>query len=361
MRVALLTTSWPRDASDASGRFLANQVERLRAADIEVDVVAPRSAVGPSTGFRDGGLASGGGVVANALRRPWMVPLLLTSMVLTLRRVARGADVVHANWLLTAPIAALSGRPVVLTLHGSGTAGRFSDLALAERRPRLFRWLVRRAAIVVAVSEPLAEAARAGGARRVMIIPHGVDVPDEPRVEPDEATVLVAGRLSPEKGIDVFVDALAGAREDSMLRSAAVVVAGDGPEAHHLVRVGVTPLGFVDQERLRELYDGASILVMPSRSEGFGVVALEAMARGVPVVASNVGGLGRLVEHDTTGILVPPGDPRELALAIELLLCDAALRTRLGRNAQDRARTSYGWGPATRALADAYASAARGR
>jgi glycosyltransferase involved in cell wall biosynthesis len=359
LHVALLTTSWPRDDADASGRFLANQVERLRASGVRVDVVGPRSAVGARTGFRDAGLASGGGVVRNAMRRPWLVPVMLVSMVLTLRRVARSADIVHANWLLTAPIAALAGKPLLLTLHGSGTAGSFSDLALAQHRPRWFRWLVRRAAVVAAVSAPLADAARAAGAHHVERIPHGVDVADQPRTEPDELTMLFAGRLSHEKGLDVLVEAIAAAPAGSTLASAKLIVVGDGPERTRLEPLGIEPLGFVPQEQLVQLYDRASLLVMPSRSEGFGVVALDAMARGVPVVASDVGGLGKLVEHERTGLLVPANEPGALRMALERLLCDAQLRAEFGRNAYDVARTGYGWGQVTQALTTAYEKACK--
>lgn len=368
MQVAVLTTSWPRDARDATGRFLANQVERLEAAGAEVVVVAPRSVLasdanaahrGRLRGFHDYGLTGGAGVVANVRRRPWLLPLLLASMVRATRRAGRSVDVVHANWLLTAPIAALAGRPLVLTLHGSGTAGRFEDLGLAVRHPRAFRWLVRRAAVVTAVSALLADAAREAGAREAIEVPHGVDVPDDVAVRDDQhgaVTALFAGRLSPEKGIDVLVQAFEG------LDGVHLVVAGDGPERALLDVGGTAPraelLGFVTQEELGTRIGRASMLVVPSLREGFGVVALEAMARGVPVVASRVGGLARLVEHEVCGLLVEPGDARALRAAIERLRDDRELRERLGAAGRLRARERYGWPRVTEAMLDAYERAA---
>ena len=171
-RVAVFTTSYPRDAADVAGRFVFNTVEHLRERGVAVDVVAPGT-------YRDFGLtgSSSGGVVAAVKRRPWLALLLLLSMVAACRAAARRADLVHANWLAGAAIALFSGRPFVVTLHGSGTAGRFSDLALAQRAPWLVRLLLRRARAVICCSEQLAEAMRSCGVKNVYAIPYGVDVP----------------------------------------------------------------------------------------------------------------------------------------------------------------------------------------
>src|SRR3954454_23949341 len=218
LRIAMFTTSYPRDAADLAGRFVFNTVEHLRGRDVEVEVVAPGS-------YRDFGLTGvrGGGVVAAVRRRPWLAVLLLVSMVAACRAAARRADLVHANWLARAAIARFSGRPFVVTLHGSGTAGRFSDLALARRAPRLVRLLLRRARAVICCSEQLAEAMRACGLTNVHAIPYGVDVPVALRPEDAEQFVLYAGRLSPEKNIDVIAEATAGLPR---------VIAGDGPLRH---------------------------------------------------------------------------------------------------------------------------------
>jgi colanic acid/amylovoran biosynthesis glycosyltransferase len=357
LRIAVLTTSWPRDDRDATGRFLANQVERLRAAGCEVSIVAPRSAI--ATGFNDHNLAGGAGVVANAKRRPWRVPFLLFNMARAVRRAARHADVVHANWLLTAPIAAMSGRPVVLTLHGSGTAGRFEDLRIAKDFPRVFRWLVRRAAVVVGVSPLLADAARTAGAREVLEVPHGVDIPThrlvarEGALERSEVPIaLFAGRLSPEKGVET----LAAAFDD--LPDVRLVVAGEGPMRSRLERVpGAELLGVLSSDELAAQYDRADVLVVPSLREGFGVVALEAMAHGVPVVASRVGGLQRLVTDDVTGVLIEPGSVVDLRAAVERLVADPDLRERLGAAGRKEAAEKYSWLSVTQRMVTAFRAA----
>ncbi|MGH3051015.1 MAG: glycosyltransferase family 4 protein, partial [Gaiellaceae bacterium] len=112
MKVVVLTTSWPRTESEFAGRFVADAVERLRERGVEVDVLAP------GHGYRDFGLAYGGGMAANLRRRPWAAPLMLLSMLVAVRRAARSADLVHAHWLLTAAATRFAGKPFVVTLHG---------------------------------------------------------------------------------------------------------------------------------------------------------------------------------------------------------------------------------------------------
>jgi glycosyltransferase involved in cell wall biosynthesis len=324
--VAVFTTSFPRDAHDASGRFVADAVERLRAAGVRVEVVNPA-------------LAGEGGVAAKLRARPWLLPGFLLRSVRALRRAR--CDLVHAHWLLAGAVAALSGRPFVLTLHGSGTAGRFSDLELARRHPRLVGAIVRRARVVVCVSECLAEVARAGGARDVRVIPNGIDLPAGVGAEADPPEVLYAGRLSPEKG----VEELAVACRDHNL-----VVAGDGPLRHLVPQA----LGFLSADELAERYRRAAVVVVPSRTEGFGVVCAEAMAHGKPVVATAVGGLKELVQHARTGLLVEPGNPAALRVAINMLLGDEALRRRLGANARASIAERCAWERVTEATLAAY-------
>jgi glycogen synthase len=316
LRVVHLTTSFPRHEGDFAGRFVADLVDDLRDRGVDASVLAPGD-------FRDFGLAYGAGVVASVKRRPWLVPALVTSMVTAVRRAARDADVVHAHWLAGGAVAALARVPFVVTLHGSGTAGRFSDLELARRHPRLVRAVVSRARAVLCVSEALAHAARRCGARDVRVIRNGVAIPERVGAEAEPAEVLFAGRLSPEKGIEELVAATQGMN---------LVVAGDGP-----LRASVpAALGFVPHEELERLYARAAVVVLPSHREGLPLCILEAMAHGRPVVASAVGGIPELVADGVTGLLVPAGDVTALRAALERLLGDPILRRRMGRAARRR-------------------------
>jgi glycosyltransferase involved in cell wall biosynthesis len=316
LRVVHLTTSYPRDDEDFAGRFVADLVADLRKRGVEASVLAPG-------GYRDFGLAYGDGIVRNVRRKPWLAPALVASMVRAVRRAARNADLVHAHWLAGGAVAALARVPFVVTLHGSGTAGRFADLELTLRHPRLVRWILRRALVVVCVSEALAEAARRCGARDVRVIRNGVAVPATTSGEANPAEVLFAGRLSPEKGIRELVEATAGMN---------LVVAGDGP----LRDLVPAALGFVPHAELDRLYARAAVVVLPSYQEGLPLCVLEAMAHGRPVVATAVGGIPELIEDGVTGLLVAPGDVAGLRASLERLLADPVLRRRLGRAARER-------------------------
>lgn len=335
MKVAVLTTSYPRFPGDAAGRFIAEAVERVRERGVEVEVVAP-------TGFRHYGLAYGAGIAGNLRRNPLralLVPPMLAAFRRAARRAARDADLVHAHWLPAGAVALTLRKPYVVQLWGT-------DVELARRVPWLSRPVLRRARLVVCASNALGEAARALGARDARVIPSGVDVPARVGEPAEPPEILFAGRLSPEKGILELIEAARGMR---------LVVAGDGPLRDRVPGA----LGFVPHDELERLYARAAIVACPSRREGFGVVCAEAMAHGRPVVASAVGGLLDLVVHEETGLLVPPGDIASLRAALERLLGDRELRRRLGAAGRERARERFSWEAVTEATLDAYRKATR--
>jgi glycogen(starch) synthase len=330
VKIAVLTTSYPRHPGDAAGRFVADAVEQLRER-IAVEVVSPQD-------FRHFGIAYGHGIVGNLRARPWLAPLvpaMLAGFVRAARRTH--ADLLHAHWLPAGWVAARTGRPFVLQVWGT-------DLELARRVPRLARRILRRARLVIAASTELADAARRLGAADVRVIPSGVELPAEVGAEAEPPEVLYAGRLSEEKGVLELVAAADGIR---------LVVAGDGPLRSRVPGAR----GFVPHDELQGLYARAAVVACPSRREGFGVACLEAMAHGRPVVAGDVGGLRDLVVDGETGYLVPPRDVPALRAALERLLGDADLRRRLGAAGRERARTVFSWPAATEATLAAYAEA----
>jgi 2-deoxystreptamine N-acetyl-D-glucosaminyltransferase/2-deoxystreptamine glucosyltransferase len=179
------------------------------------------------------------------------------------------------------------------------------------------------------------------------VIPSGVEVPASVGEPADPPEVLFVGRLSPEKGILELVQAAEGIP---------LLVAGDGP-----LRAQVPgALGFVPHHELSPLYERVAVVAVPSHREGFGVVALEAMAHGRPVVASAVGGLLDIVVDGETGLLVPPGDVGALRGALERLLGDADLRRGLGDAGRRRALEHFAWPAVTDATIAAYEDALAG-
>ena len=331
MKVLVLTTSYPRGDDDPAGSFVAAGVEAARARGVEVDVVSPAS-------FRHLGLAYGHGIVGNLRRRPWLalvVPLFLWRF----RRAAAGrdCDLVHAQWLAAGAVAATLRKPYVVQVWGT-------DVELARRVPWLARPILRRARLVLAASPFLVAEAQRLGAREVGVVPTGVAIPEAPGKPEEPPHVLYAGRLSGEKGIEDFVLATEGIRR---------VIVGAGPVA---VPDG---LGAVAPAEIGAYYERAAVVCVPSRREGYGMVAREAMAWGRPVIASDVGGLADAVDDGVTGLLVPPRDPAALRTAVERLLGDAELRERLGAGAREKARREWSSSAAGAALVASYEGAVR--
>ena len=163
-------------------------------------------------------------------------------------------------------------------------------------------------------------------------IPNGVDIPAEVGGPADPPHVLFVGRLSEEKGILEFTGGHA--------KGCRASIVGDGPLRKQVPEA----VGFVPRRRSRGVLRAGGGRVRPSRREGYGVVAREAMAFGRPVIASNVGGLLDVVTDGKTGRLVPPVDAPALRTAVTTLLQDRELRERMGEAARGFARDALAWG-----------------
>jgi D-inositol-3-phosphate glycosyltransferase len=213
------------------------------------------------------------------------------------------------------------------------------------------------------------------GSSRIRIVPPGVDTSRFHPIEQsyaksvigipqDQRMVLFAGRIEPLKGVDILFRAMAILRDrlsrsDELAQDVCVAVIGGDPseqglrENDEMARLHdlrdelglnnlITFLGAHDQDTLQFYYAAADCLVMPSHYESFGMVALEAMACGTPVVVSDVGGLSQLVRHNQTGFRVRAKDPAAVADAIERLLSNEVLRRRMGHRAACYAE-DYSW------------------
>jgi phosphatidylinositol alpha-mannosyltransferase len=252
----------------------------------------------------------------------------------------------------------------VATFHSGAERSRLFDLAAP-----VLRRVAERIAIRVAVSRAAARFAgsRIGGAFR--IVPNGVDVTRFATAEPADlgpgTKVLFVGRLDERKGFRVAVEAfgrLAADRPDLHL-----VVVGDGPERSALgvlpaeIRARVRPLDTVPNAELHPIEAACDLYIGPALGgESFGVVLIEAMAAGLPVVASDIPGYDEVVTHDVDGLLVPPGDPGALARAAGSVLDDPARARRLGAVARTRARV-FDWPVVVGQLEALYAEAEASR
>jgi phosphatidyl-myo-inositol dimannoside synthase len=345
-RVLHVTSSFPRHPDDPVAPFLLDLARAQAADDMRVTVVAPHDASLPRrerfgdvevvraryAPKRFERLAYRGGLMATA-RDPTaalLVPGLVAALATATRRVANELrpDVIHAHWWLPSGLAALATRgvPLVITLHGS-------DVGLAQHAGvgALARAVASRAAFVAAVSEPLLQEARAAlrldpersGVVRMPIAVNSAHHTEPPRDAPPWRLVAV-GRASPEKGFDVLLDAVHIARRDGA--DVTLDIIGDGPDRAALearsAQLGLAGavrfLGQLPRAALYERMATAHAVVVPSRREGLGLVAAEALALGRPVIASDVGGLPEVVTAGT-GMLVPPGDAAALAHALRSL------------------------------------------
>jgi len=286
---------------------------------------------------------------------------------LAARFAADPPDLVHAHFWMSG-LAALSATrdldvPVVQTFHALGvTKRRFQGRQDTSPpvRIRMERALARDVDRIVATcTDEVGELVRLGAARnRITVVPSGVDVdqfsPDGPAAERgDRPRVLCIGRLVPRKGFDTVLRALVGVPEAELIIAggpAADELAGD-PEAARLTRLAerfgvadrVRLVGAVARPDVPALLRSADLVVCTPWYEPFGIVPLEAMACGVPVVASAVGGFLDTVVDGATGTLVPPRRPDRLAAAMRRLLAEPFWREAYGTAGVDRARSRYSW------------------
>ena len=316
------------------------------------------------------------GLPVACARQLWAPPAAALSLAL-----ARRCDLVHAHAgedvavLPIAMAAARAGRvPLVVTLHMSSAhtaPARSRGRRLAQR---LGAAAERRAAsladaILVLTERTRARLVNAGvDSRRVRVVPSGV--PSQTFTGPmaDPLPSLAhpradfVGRLCEQKDPRTVLESAA------RLRSAAsFVLVGDGPHRRaverRIVELGlagrVVVTGFVSRAEVAAHLAHAQVMVLPSRYEELGTAIVEAMALGVPVVASRVGGIPEVVEHGRTGLLVPPGDAGALARAVDSLLADASGRRAMARAARQRA-PGYAWDALAPRVLEVYADAARG-
>lgn len=348
-RVLVCSQGFPRTPTDHHATFVLDHAQMLAIAGAQVEVSCPAAPGLPTTDVYDTPdpatadirihrfryaprrfetLAYSGGMHHRA-KGPGalLLPLFLAGFLLDVVRRARSAEVIHAHWWLPSGIVAvlagaLTRTPVVVQLHGT-------DVAMAKGPLRwLARWVLRRADAVVAVSDALGDWARRVADVEPAVLPMPLrsslaEHLHEPWVPPPvDGPVVGVGRLVPEKGFDVLVRAVGEA-------GLPLVLVGEGGEQPRLAAIAaeagadVTFAGPTSPDDVGDHYRAARLVAVPSRREGFGLVAAEALACGRAVVASDVGGLCSVVLDGVTGVLVPADDPSALAAALRS--CDPAL------------------------------------
>jgi D-inositol-3-phosphate glycosyltransferase len=288
-------------------------------------------------------------------------------------------DVIHSHYWLSGwaarELRAAWGAPIVQMFHTLGHV-KNQIAAPSEREPQrriegeteVVGFADRLIAATPAEEEQLGKLYGADPAK-ITIIPPGVDLqmfhPHSPEdaksrlgIKPCDRMLLFVGRIEPLKGVDTLLRAMGRLAHEcpTWAKQICVAIIGGDPDTTEneemerlkaiRAELGITDLvtflGARDQDKLHHYYSAAEAVIMPSHYESFGMVALEAMACGTPVIASEVGGLAYLVHDGKTGFHVPNGDPIALADAIARLVEDPDLRNQLGRRAHRYAQ-NYSW------------------
>ncbi|HEV8265503.1 MAG TPA: glycosyltransferase family 4 protein [Gemmatimonadales bacterium] len=381
MRVLHIVTAFPRTSDDVITPWLVELIKRQGAAGHEVEVL--------TSSYRGLGDHVFDGIPVHRFRyffRRWenltheetapdrmrrsllyrIMPAfyILAGMIAAWRLNRRQRyDVLHVHWPLPlalfgwaaqAGAAATPPPPVVTTFYGVELRWVKRSMPFLKR---FLAWAARRSARVVAISSyTAAELRELAPDIPIAVIPYTTSLPEP---SPSQASVdgppavLFVGRLVERKGVRYLLEAMAALRD----RPVRLVVIGDGAERARL-EAAARELGVADRVEFRgrisaadlqDAYANAVAFVLPAvvdargDTEGLGVVILEAMSYGTPVIASRIGGITDIVEDGRSGLLVPPGDAGALAAALRRLLEDRDLARRLGDAGRRRVREQFSW------------------
>lgn len=392
MRVLLLSWEYPPLVHGGLGRHVHALSLALRRAGHEVHVLTRHRADLPVEELVDG---------VHVVRAPeppprtdpadWVAGVLSVNAGLQtagLRLLAETPiDVVHAHdWLVgyaAGGIKAVEDVPLVATIHAT-EFGRHQGWLPGPMNRFIHQvewWLTYEARRVITCSRYMHDQARRIfelPSQKMHCIPNGVSTEEFRLVAADEvealrdrlapggeALVLFAGRLEYEKGVQTLLRAVRGLKDSGL--PVRLIVAGDGTyrgaleeQARKLRLVRpVTFTGFLDRAELVARYRAADVAVVPSIYEPFGIVALEAMAAGTPLIVSATGGLAELVDDGATGLCVPPEDVGALGDALRRVLEEPAFGQALALRAHARLEAAYSWDAVARRTVTAYERARR--
>jgi glycosyltransferase involved in cell wall biosynthesis len=381
-RVLVLTSTFPRWENDPEPAFVFELSRRLGAA-FDITVLAPRAPGSKTRETMDSlhvirfpyffrrweNLATHSGGILNRLRSNplnyLLVPLFLLGQLLALVRLLRheGFTLIHAHWLIPQGLIAVMGLilarrriPLVCTSHGGDLFALRGTIF-----QHLKRWVMDRSQALTMVSKTMQGIVVGMGVApdKVQVISMGVDLkhrftPDN-NIERNTRELLFVGRLVEVKGLQVLLEALPKVlQNDPAVR---LSVAGAGPLEMDLRELSrrldisgrIDFHGMVTQSQLPGLYRRATLAVFPfvvtksGVQEGFGLVVVEAMGCGCPVIAGDLPAIHDSITHEENGLLVPSGNPEILAKTILRALNDPDLCLRLALDARKRAMEKFDW------------------
>lgn len=275
----------------------------------------------------------------------FLLPVFIVSMFIQCVRASRHTDLIHANWSINGLVAGFAGLvtgiPVVTTLRGSDINNIKTSIFLDI----IMRCCLVLSSRVIAVSDAILQKLSCDYpiyCNKLLMVPNGVDLellqlPLE-KQKKQKCQLLVIGNIVPNKGVSLIVDALYLLSDKKL----SLNIIGDGVEKEKIkadvVRYGLSSaikfFRFLPPQDIVKELRHADILILSSYKEGRPNVVLEAMAAGVPVIASDIEGVRELIKNDVNGLLFEPGNSQELSRRIDQLQNDLGLRLRLARTAR---------------------------
>jgi glycosyltransferase involved in cell wall biosynthesis len=275
-------------------------------------------------------------------------------------------DIVHAQSLISGMPALLSHKllKIPYVIYGRG-----SDVYLPGWFTKLTaKGILKNASTVIALTEHMKDAMQAIYSRDIIVVPNGINLNEVAEKETEGGNpskrVLFVGRLHPVKGVQYLLGAMSIVHRE--LPEAKLILVGDGEEREHLetltdnlgIRECVEFAGRVPHERVKDYMNQAEVFVLSSLSEGFPVTILEAMACGLPVVATRVGGVPDIIKNGTNGYLVDTMNQEQIAEALLNLLQDEKLRRDISGNNREKAK-KYRWDAVAATLEGIYQKSVR--
>ena len=314
---------------------------------------------------------------SKALSSLAMVHFMITSQFPLTQLVSReGFDVINAQFIMPAGVPAIKAgivdsTPVVTSMVGGDLYTPNEPFFMSLFRTIIipgYRYMFSHSTLTAISTDTIKRAQALGCKERVILTPYGIDAGKFSKKSPDKKlrgkyglegkTVLLSVcRLSRRKGLEYLLRAVARLSNDVRL-----LMIGDGIERDNLVRLSnelgilgrVVFVGRVPNDELLAYYNLADIFVLPSLHEGMGIVFLEAMACGLPVVTTNIGGMVDFIKDGETGLLVEPRDAEQLSRALSRLIKDKKLRERIAKNGERLVREEYTWEKAAKRYLEAF-------
>jgi len=386
-KVLVLTTTFPRWKNDTTPAFVYELSKRLQQKGMEIVVLAPHHKGAKRFEVMDGmkvyrfhyffperlqKLCYDGGMLPNLKRSNLakiQVPVLfkseLTFAIWLIKK--EKIDIIHSHWIIPNGLVGaickkIFGMRHITTAH----AGDVFIMRNSKKFSRISKFILDNSDKITANSNYTSRAVAeldSSAERTIEVIPMGVDIERfNPKTKINlknkfnsDYLIFSVGRLVEKKGIKYLVMAMKYIVKK--YPDAKLIIGGDGPERKNLERLvenlnmrkNVTFLGYVKPSELPRYYASSDVFVLPSietsqgDTEGLGVVILESLASGTPVVASRTGGIPEPIRHKENGLLSNPKDPRDIAEKIILILSDTSLRKKLSSEGRSYVQKQFFW------------------